>query len=112
MVTRSEVLEIPTRIDAPRMPVKDVLAFVRRTFAEWLQRSRPADGDACLDQETDARQVFRRLAGCWTYWGWKGGYFSSEADARCCDSAANSSISLRGTFLYSATFSAVCPIAM
>jgi ribonucleoside-diphosphate reductase alpha chain len=33
-------------------------------------------------QETDARQVFRRLAGCWTYWGWKGGYFSSEKDAR------------------------------
>ncbi len=33
-------------------------------------------------QETDARQVFRRLAGCWTYWGWKGGYFSAEADAR------------------------------
>src|SRR5262249_22770311 len=32
--------------------------------------------------ETDARQVFRRLAGCWAYWGWKGGYFSSEEDAR------------------------------
>jgi ribonucleoside-diphosphate reductase alpha chain len=46
----------------------------------WLQRSRPAPG-AALTQETDARQVFRRLAGCWTYWGWKPGYFSSEADA-------------------------------
>ncbi|NVK16719.1 MAG: vitamin B12-dependent ribonucleotide reductase, partial [Rhodobacteraceae bacterium] len=23
-----------------------------------------------------------RLAGAWAYWGWKGGYFSSEADAR------------------------------
>ena len=23
----------------------------------------------------DARQVFDRLAGTWTYWGWKGGYF-------------------------------------
>src|SRR5438093_1144190 len=33
-------------------------------------------------RESDARQVFHRLAGCWTYWGWKGGYFSSEADAR------------------------------
>ncbi|MGF1501384.1 MAG: vitamin B12-dependent ribonucleotide reductase [Paracoccaceae bacterium] len=32
--------------------------------------------------ETSARQVFDRLAGAWTYWGWKGGYFSSEADAR------------------------------
>lgn len=49
---------------------------------EWLQRSRPAAGDPAAGQETDARQVFRRLAGCWTYWGWKGGYFSGEADAR------------------------------
>jgi ribonucleoside-diphosphate reductase alpha chain len=49
---------------------------------EWLQRSRPAEGEPCTSQETDARQVFRRLAGCWTYWGWKGSYFSSEADAR------------------------------
>src|SRR6266849_8980151 len=48
---------------------------------EWLQRSRPAAG-AAPGQETDARQVFRRLAGCWTYWGWKGGYFSAESDAR------------------------------
>ncbi len=32
--------------------------------------------------ENDARQVFDRLAGCWTYWGWKGGYFDSEDDAR------------------------------
>ncbi len=31
--------------------------------------------------ETDARQVFDRLAGTWTYWGWKGGYFTSEEDA-------------------------------
>src|SRR5207249_2448380 len=49
---------------------------------EWLQASRPAAGDPATGQETDARQVFRRLAGCWAYWGWKGGYFSSEADAR------------------------------
>jgi ribonucleoside-diphosphate reductase alpha chain len=53
---------------------------------EWLQASRPAAGDPLTGQETDARQVFRRLAGCWTYWGWKGGYFSDEADARAfCD---------------------------
>lgn len=47
---------------------------------EWLQRSRPAGTD--YGQEIDSRNVFRRLAGCWTYWGWKGGYFSSETDAR------------------------------
>ncbi len=32
--------------------------------------------------ETDSRQVFDRLAGTWTYWGWKGGYFTTEDDAR------------------------------
>ncbi|WP_119418948.1 vitamin B12-dependent ribonucleotide reductase [Desertibaculum subflavum] len=32
-------------------------------------------------QETSAKQVFDRLAGTWTYWGWKGGYFDSEEDA-------------------------------
>ncbi len=55
---------------------------------EWLQRSRPTTG-ATLAGETDSRQVFRRLAGCWTYWGWKAKYFSTEADAQaffdeCC----------------------------
>ncbi len=38
--------------------------------------------------------------------------FSCDATARCCESAANSSISSRVTLAYSATFSAVCPIAM
>ncbi|MEO1643436.1 MAG: vitamin B12-dependent ribonucleotide reductase, partial [Pseudomonadota bacterium] len=32
--------------------------------------------------ERDSRQVFDRLAGTWTYWGWKGGYFNSEEDAK------------------------------
>ena len=31
---------------------------------------------------SDARQVFDRLAGTWTYWGWKGGYFTTEEDAQ------------------------------
>ena len=26
--------------------------------------------------------MFDRLAGCWTYWGWKGNYFSTEEDAQ------------------------------
>jgi len=55
---------------------------------EWLQRSEP-DQKALesyqaperFKGETDARQVFHRLAGCWTYWGWKHDYFDSEADA-------------------------------
>jgi ribonucleoside-diphosphate reductase alpha chain len=49
---------------------------------DWLQRSVPAAADPASGQETDARQVFRRLAGCWAYWGWKGRYFSTETAAR------------------------------
>ena len=55
----------------------------------WLWRQEPdeaAMADLPEDQqwtgESSARQVFHRLAGTWTYWGWKGGYFNSEADAR------------------------------
>jgi ribonucleoside-diphosphate reductase alpha chain len=48
---------------------------------EWLWRSEAAD-DATFGSETDARQVFHRLAGCWTYWGFKHGYFDSEFEAR------------------------------
>src|SRR5437667_12356112 len=54
----------------------------------WLWRSVPDDAALALlpasdrsVSERDARQVFDRLAGTWTYWGWKGGYFGSEEDA-------------------------------
>ncbi|MFW2392468.1 MAG: vitamin B12-dependent ribonucleotide reductase, partial [Methyloceanibacter sp.] len=54
----------------------------------WLWRSEPdtealqaLPEDDRFGSETDARQVFDRLAGTWTYWGWKADYFSSEDDA-------------------------------
>ena len=28
--------------------------------------------------EMSSKQVFNRLAGTWTYWGWKGGYFDTR----------------------------------
>ena len=54
----------------------------------WLQR-READTEALAavpegeryGGEHSAKQVFDRLAGTWTYWGWKAGYFDSEGDA-------------------------------
>ena len=48
---------------------------------EFLWRSVPAEG-AEMSGEISAKQVFDRLAGAWTYWGWKGGYFSTEEDAQ------------------------------
>ncbi|GDX82593.1 vitamin B12-dependent ribonucleotide reductase [Deltaproteobacteria bacterium] len=55
----------------------------------WLQRKVPDEeklaslqADRRFGPERDARQVFDRLAGCWTYWGWKDGLFSDEAQAQ------------------------------
>lgn len=56
---------------------------------EWLQPSVPDEvkltqlpEEDRFTGERDARQVFNRLAGNWTYWGWKARYFDSEEDAR------------------------------
>ena len=52
----------------------------------WLWRNKPTDTAAEDTREytgeTSAQQVFDRLAGTWTYWGWKGGYFDTEDDAQ------------------------------
>ncbi len=63
--------------------------FEETQVPSWLWRSVPDDAALAalpekerLGGESDARQVFDRLAGTWTYWGWKGGYFTTEDDAR------------------------------
>lgn len=48
---------------------------------EWLQRSEPAPRTK-YQSETSIKQVVDRLAGAWTYWGWRGNYFDTEEDAR------------------------------
>jgi len=55
----------------------------------WLWRSVPDEKamkglpeSERYGSEIDSRQVFDRLAGTWTYWGWKGKYFATEDDAR------------------------------
>jgi len=55
----------------------------------WLWRKKPDDAALAklpenqrIRGEQSAKEVFDRLAGTWTYWGWKGGYFDSEDDAR------------------------------
>ena len=56
---------------------------------EWLWASAPdEEALAALPRgeqfgpELDARQVFNRLAGTWAYWGYKHGYFDTDADAQ------------------------------
>src|SRR5258706_239559 len=59
------------------------------TVPSWLWRSVP-DAEALAELpeserivgEQSSKQVFDRMAGTWTYWGWKGGYFQGESDAR------------------------------
>ena len=60
---------------------KGVPEFLWRSVADEAALAKLPE-DARIVGETSARQVFDRLAGAWAYWGWKGGYFSSEADAR------------------------------
>ncbi|MBN9486226.1 MAG: vitamin B12-dependent ribonucleotide reductase [Alphaproteobacteria bacterium] len=62
---------------------------VESDVPDWLWRSVPdqkalaaLSTDRRFGGESSARQVFHRMAGTWTYWGWKGGYFDSEEDAR------------------------------
>ena len=69
-------------VPAALMPVEE------NSVPSWLWRNAPDEAalaklpeDRRDESETDARQVFDRLAGTWTYWGWKGGYFDSEDDA-------------------------------
>jgi ribonucleoside-diphosphate reductase alpha chain len=101
IVFRNEAVEVP---DGWSQVAGDVLAqkYFRKAglparlkkvkekgVPEFLWRSVP-DHEAMADLapeernigETSAKQVFDRLAGAWAYWGWKGGYFTTEADAR------------------------------
>lgn len=48
----------------------------------WLWKSVPESKETHLGSETSSKQVFDRLAGTWTYWGWKGNYFDTENDAK------------------------------
>jgi ribonucleoside-diphosphate reductase alpha chain len=66
----------------------DVLA--QKYFRKAGLPLKDADGNPVLDSkgrpmtgsESDARQVFHRLAGCWTHWGREYGYFDTEDDAQ------------------------------
>ncbi len=70
---------VPARLK----PVKEkgVPEFLWRSAPDTAALSKLPE-DERFGGETSAKQVFDRLAGAWTYWGWKGGYFTSEADAR------------------------------
>jgi ribonucleoside-diphosphate reductase alpha chain len=65
----------------------DILAqkyFRKAGIPQRDQNGQPlvgSDGNPVLGGERDARQVFERMAGCWTHWGKSHGYFKTSEDA-------------------------------
>ncbi len=70
---------VPARLK--KIEENDVPSFLWRSVADEAELAKLPEAER-YGSETDARQVFDRLSGTWTYWGWKGGYFNSEEDAR------------------------------
>ncbi len=63
-----------------RVEENSVPSWLWRSVADEEALAKLPEGERIIG-ETDARQVFDRLAGTWTYWGWKAGHFSSEEAA-------------------------------
>ncbi len=70
---------VPARLKKVRE--KGVPSFLWRSVADEKALAELPE-DERYGGEVKAAQVFDRLAGAWAYWGWKGGYFSTEEDAR------------------------------
>ncbi len=70
---------VPARLK--RVEENGVPSFLWRSVADEAALEGLPKGERFVS-ETSARQVFDRLAGAWAYWGWKGGYFDGEEDAR------------------------------
>ncbi|WDI32027.1 vitamin B12-dependent ribonucleotide reductase [Hyphococcus flavus] len=60
---------------------KGVPAFLQRSMPD-IKALAKLPADQRYGPETSAKQVFDRMAGAWTYWGWKGGYFDDEQAAQ------------------------------
>ncbi len=70
---------VPARLK--KVKEKGVPEFLWRSVADEAALAELPEEER-YGGEISAKQVFNRLAGTWTYWGWKGGYFSKESDAR------------------------------
>ncbi|MFN2311678.1 MAG: adenosylcobalamin-dependent ribonucleoside-diphosphate reductase [Spirochaetia bacterium] len=49
---------------------------------KYFRKAGVPQDDGSIGRESDARQVFHRLAFTWTEWGQRSGYFDSEVDAQ------------------------------
>ncbi len=60
---------------------KGIPSWLQRSVADMSQLEQLPEKER-FSSEHNSRQVFHRLAGAWTYWGWKAGYFTQEDDAK------------------------------
>ncbi len=70
---------VPSRLK--KVEENDVPSFLWRSVADDEALKALPESERTTGEQS-SKQVFDRLAGTWTYWGWKGGYFDSEDDAR------------------------------
>src|SRR5690242_14517677 len=70
---------VPARLR--RVEEETVPSFLWRSVADEDALGALPESERVVG-ETSSKQVFDRLAGTWTYWGWKGSYFDSDADAQ------------------------------
>ena len=69
---------VPARLK--RVEENDVPSFLWRSVADEEALAKLPKEER-YGSEKSATDVFHRLAGAWTYWGWKGKYFNAEDDA-------------------------------
>jgi ribonucleoside-diphosphate reductase alpha chain len=70
---------VPARLK--KVEENSVPSFLWRSVADEDALATLPEKDRYIG-EISSKQVFDRLAGTWTYWGWKGGHFDSEEDAQ------------------------------
>src|SRR6476620_5938254 len=70
---------VPSRLK--KVEEETVPSFLWRSVADEAALAELPEAERIIGEHS-SKQVFDRLAGTWTYWGWKGGYFDSDADAQ------------------------------
>jgi len=70
---------VPARLK--RVEENSVPSFLWRSVADTDALATLPEKDRYIGEQS-SKQVFDRLVGTWTYWGWKGGHFKSEQDAQ------------------------------
>ena len=70
---------VPSRLKS--VEEKGVPKWLWRKEADLEALAKLPEGER-YGPEKSVKQVFNRLAGTWTYWGRKGGYFNEERDAK------------------------------